>query len=218
MIRWKRQFSSTKSTELWGFIPNFSLTFCGIITWPFVVTRIVIPPYWPILRSISLPVITIHSNTYYAIDFETGKIDALPIAAAHNVWVSISPANVERKIEGGVVMRGQVQSQRRDHSRQREHISLKPANYRRPTSMDAPPVYALAVEEMKEDPSRPRGWEAGNHALKGLPIRYRILLQTDSHSHISSNVAVTGNQIRCIFPFLLSTVRILPVRNLLGFV
>ncbi len=89
------------------------------------------------------------------VDTETGEVDVLKIAAAHDVGRAINPMAVEGQIHGGVSM-GLGYALYEELLVQEGHV-LNPnfADYALPTAKDMPPIDPIIVET--DDPAGPFG-------------------------------------------------------------
>ncbi len=89
------------------------------------------------------------------VDTETGEVDVLKIAAAHDVGRAINPMAVEGQIHGGVSM-GLGYALYEELVVQEGHV-LNPnfADYALPTAKDMPPIDTIIIET--DDPAGPFG-------------------------------------------------------------
>lgn len=82
-----------------------------------------------------------------AVDTQTGEIEVLRIAAAHDVGQAVNPLHVEGQIEGGTVM-GIGYGLYEDMKKSNGSIRTPSfATYLIPTSLDVPPIDSIIVEE-----------------------------------------------------------------------
>lgn len=90
------------------------------------------------------------------VDTETGQVQVIKVAAAHDVGKAINPMIVEGQIEGGVLMGvGYAISEEIKYDEKGKQQNYSYHNYLMPTAEDAPEIDAIIVES--NDPSGPFG-------------------------------------------------------------
>jgi CO/xanthine dehydrogenase Mo-binding subunit len=90
------------------------------------------------------------------VDTETGQFEVLRVVAAHDVGRAVNPMSIEGQIEGGVVMGiGYATMEEMVWDEEGRLMTQHFKTYLLPTSMDAPPVTSIIVEE--PEPSGPFG-------------------------------------------------------------
>lgn len=86
------------------------------------------------------------------VDLETGNVEIIKIAAAHDVGKAINPSNCSQQIEGGVVMGLGLSLYEEviiDNKGKTANPNLH--DYKIPTSLDLPEISAYVVEAAEED-------------------------------------------------------------------
>ena len=90
------------------------------------------------------------------VDTETGQFEVLRVVAAHDVGRAVNPMAIEGQIEGGVVMGiGYATMEEIVWDEEGRLMTQHFKTYLLPTSVDAPPVTSIIVEE--PEPSGPFG-------------------------------------------------------------
>jgi len=89
------------------------------------------------------------------VDTETGEFDVLRVVAAHDVGKAVNPMSIEGQIEGGVVMGLGYASMEEIVLEDGQLLTDRFGSYLLPTSLDAPEVVSIIVEE--QEPSGPFG-------------------------------------------------------------
>ena len=90
------------------------------------------------------------------VDKETGKVEVLKLAAAHDVGTAVNPMIVEGQIEGGVVQGlGYALTEEIRYNDKGCQVHSSMHNYMLPTAEDIPPLDSIIVES--HDPTGPYG-------------------------------------------------------------
>ncbi len=89
------------------------------------------------------------------VDLETGQVDVVNAAVAHDIGKIINPVGLEGQIEGGVVMGLGYALYEEIVMEEGRVLNPNFADYHLPTSMDAPPIKVSMVET--HDPEGPFG-------------------------------------------------------------
>ncbi|CAG37260.1 xanthine dehydrogenase family protein molybdopterin-binding subunit [Desulfotalea psychrophila] len=90
------------------------------------------------------------------VDKETGQVEVIKLAAAHDVGTAINPMIVEGQIEGGAVQGiGYALTEEIRYNNRGGQVNSSMHNYMLPTAEDIPPIDAIIVEA--SDPTGPFG-------------------------------------------------------------
>jgi 4-hydroxybenzoyl-CoA reductase alpha subunit len=85
------------------------------------------------------------------VDPDTGKVDVLKVAAAHDLGRVINPLNCEQQVEGAVVTGVGIALLEEMVVQNGTPVNRNFRDYRIPTAMDSPPVTSIFVEATHQD-------------------------------------------------------------------
>jgi CO/xanthine dehydrogenase Mo-binding subunit len=120
------------------------------------------------------------------VDEETGQVNVVRVVAAHDVGKAINPIRVEGQIEGGVLMGVGSALMEEAFIEDGRTVNCNLVNYKVPTSLDAPEIEAIIVEEPHRDgpygakgigeaPATPTGPAIGNAVFDAVGVRIKDL-------------------------------------------